>query len=129
MTDFEFRPATIRVPPGARVTFVNLDGQVHTATSVAPGFDTGNIEPDADGTIVAPREPGEYPFYCVHHAAIGESGAYEGMVGSLVIEDAGAGPRSARTPAPGTAMLVGVTLAVAIFLRGPPAQSRNSGNL
>jgi len=116
MQDFEFAPATIIVTPGARVAFRNLDDQVHTATSATVGFDTGNIGPDQSGTIVAPSAPGEYAFYCVHHAAIGEGGTYEGMVGTLAIEDLGADPAAKPTPEPTPLELIGLATALAIFL-------------
>lgn len=116
MVEFEFRPAPIRVPPGAVVTFVNLDGQVHTATSVAPGFDTGNIDPGVRRAIAAPGRAGEYAFYCVHHAAIGEKGVYEGMVGTLVVEDGAPDADAAPAPGPGAVWLVVAGLALAVLL-------------
>lgn len=114
MRDFEFDPASVVVTAGAEVALRNLDGQPHTATSVAPGFDTGNIEPGSSGTFVAPNTPGSYAFYCVHHAAIGQSGGYEGMVGVLEVQgqpDAGA----SSTPAPGAAFVLVALLLLAIL--------------
>lgn len=113
MQDFVFEPATLVVTPGARITFRNLDGQPHTATSETPGFDTGNVEPGQSGTIVAPSAPGSYAYYCVHHAAIGQSGRYEGMVGVIEVAS-GSGAGRAATPAPGSAIVLVVILSLAL---------------
>ena len=87
MRDFEFDPLALRVAPGDVVRFVNHDNQPHTATSEAAGaFDTGNIRAGETGSFVAPAEPGEYRYFCVHHAGIGDDGHYEGMTGTLVVE-------------------------------------------
>lgn len=126
MTNFEFLPAAVRAAPGDVVTFTNLDDQVHTATSVAPGFDTGDVAPGASGSITAPAKAGEYAFYCVHHAAIGSSGAYEGMVGTLiVVDDAQDGP--ALVPSAGAAWSAIVSLALAVTLRTTGARPSNRG--
>lgn len=124
MRDFEFEPATLRVAPMARVAFRNLDDQVHTATSEAPGFDTGNVDPGRAGEIVAPSAPGAYAFYCVHHAAIGERGSYEGMVGILEVVGEGSDGGSARTPAPGAAIALLAILSIAALRAGRRGRAR-----
>ena len=67
--DFEFAPAL--VTPGIAVTFKNLDGAPHSATSDAAGvFDSGVVQGGTDGTFTAPPEPGDYPFHCSVHPSI-----------------------------------------------------------
>lgn len=87
MRDFAFEPPTLRVAPREVVRFVNHDNQPHTATSETAGaFDTGNIAAGETGSFVAPAQPGEYRYFCVHHAGLGDDGHYEGMVATLVVE-------------------------------------------
>jgi plastocyanin len=62
--DFKYQPATIRISPGDRVVWANLDNVKHTATS--PRFDTGKIKP---GKAVAVRfsSKGTYAYHCTIH--------------------------------------------------------------
>ena len=76
ISDFTFEPTELSVAPGTEVTIVNEDGTEHTATSTEGGFDSGAISGGDDGTLTAPGEPGEYPFFCNFHST---------MKGTLVV--------------------------------------------
>jgi plastocyanin len=68
---YAFGPATLSVKAGTKVTFVNGDGEFHTATSEpsAPAaFDTGNIDPTKPGgATITLTEPGTYAYVCAIH--------------------------------------------------------------
>ena len=70
IADFTYEPTELTVDPGAEVTLVNEDGTDHTATSTEGGFDSGDILGGEQGTLTAPEEPGEYPFFCDFHASM-----------------------------------------------------------
>jgi plastocyanin len=64
---YAFKPATLTVKAGTRVTFVNRDKTAHTATSQTTGFDTGTIAAGRSATVTASK-PGTYSYYCQFHA-------------------------------------------------------------
>lgn len=67
IADYAYRPATLTVSPGTRVTFTNHDSTAHTATSKQPGaFDTEPIQPGKSASVTL-RRPGTYAYYCVFH--------------------------------------------------------------
>jgi plastocyanin len=66
--NFAFKPPTITVAAGTKLTFTNDDKTAHTATSTATGaFDTGTINPGHSATVVL-KKPGTYTYYCQFHA-------------------------------------------------------------
>ncbi len=66
--NFAFKPPTITVAAGTKVTFTNEDKTAHTATSTANGaFDTGTINPGHSATVVL-KKPGTYTYFCQFHA-------------------------------------------------------------
>jgi plastocyanin len=67
ISGYAFKPATITVPAGTRITFTNHDQTAHTATSTAQAFDTGSVAPGASRGLVLHR-PGTYTYYCQFHA-------------------------------------------------------------
>lgn len=71
------------VAPGATVTVVNMDSEVHTVTGQGSGssFDSGTIAGGGTGTFTAPNSPGEYEFVCIFHG---------NMRGTLVVQEASA---------------------------------------
>jgi plastocyanin len=66
--NFAFKPPTITVAAGTKLTFTNDDKTAHTATSTANGtFDTGTINPGHSATVVV-KKAGTYTYYCQFHA-------------------------------------------------------------
>jgi plastocyanin len=70
--NFQFSPANPQVSPGQRIEVKNLDPVAHSLTSgpaakFAKFFNTGLIQQGQVKFIVAPTQPGAYPFYCVVH--------------------------------------------------------------
>lgn len=77
IVDFEYAPVDATVAAGSEVTFTNADGTPHTATASDGSFNTDSIDGDAEGTITAPDEPGEYAYICSFHPF---------MKGNLIVE-------------------------------------------
>lgn len=77
IVDFEYAPVDATVAAGSEVTFTNADGTPHTATASDGSFNTDSIDGDAEGTITAPDEPGEYAYICSFHPF---------MKGTLIVE-------------------------------------------
>jgi plastocyanin len=65
--NYAFRPTSITVTPGAKVTFTNHDQTNHTATTNGGGFDTGTLAPGATKTVTL-KKPGTYTYFCQFHA-------------------------------------------------------------
>ncbi|MFI6080941.1 cupredoxin domain-containing protein [Streptomyces sp. NPDC051217] len=66
--NFTFRPASLTVAPGARITVVNDDSTTHTLTATkGASFDTGDIAPGKSATVTAPAKAGEFPWDCTIH--------------------------------------------------------------
>jgi plastocyanin len=66
--NFTYRPQTLTVPVGARVTWVNRDDVPHTATSTArpKAFDSGTLDTDQSFTHTF-TAPGTYEYFCAVH--------------------------------------------------------------
>ena len=60
----------ITVAPGAEVTLKNDDNVEHSVTSQTEGKFDVHVDGGEQGTLTAPTEPGEYPFYCVYHPSM-----------------------------------------------------------
>jgi plastocyanin len=61
ISNFAFKPATVTVKRGARITVSNRDSAAHTATADdGHSFDTGTVDPGSSKTITLPR-PGSFP--------------------------------------------------------------------
>ena len=75
--NFLFSPANPHVSPGERIEVKNEDAVAHTlsagpAAKFTKFFNTGLIQPGQARFIVAPKQPGGYPFFCqVHHFMTG----------------------------------------------------------
>jgi plastocyanin len=65
--NFMFRPMTLTVTPGTKVTFHNYDQTAHTATAIGGGFNTGTVKPGKSVTVTI-RKPGTYRYHCLFHA-------------------------------------------------------------
>jgi uncharacterized protein (TIGR04206 family) len=76
MENSTFVPGTVNVTIGANVTWVNLDGFAHTATSYnSTGWDTGFIPVGQSRSVVfASKFPlGVYYYHCdVHPQMVGQ---------------------------------------------------------
>lgn len=116
--DDDFTPSTLTIDAGQMITFVNYDGDDHTATG--SGFDTGII-PEGGGTAsVVFDTPGRYLFACLIHPE---------MVGEIQVRDeagnvperAPASPVAAATPAGDAAAAVSETRVNIIDLAFEPA--------
>jgi len=89
-SDDKFDPATLNVPPGTTVRFVNNGQHVHTVTDRGGKFDSGDIP--AGGTFTATfRTPGTYHYYCKHH---------KGMEGTIVVGEPGRAPAGGAAQGP-----------------------------
>ena len=67
ISNFAFKPATLTVKRGTRVTVTNRDSAAHTATADdGHSFDTGNLDTGASTTITVTR-PGTYAYRCTIH--------------------------------------------------------------
>ena len=67
ISDYTYKPETITVPAGTKVTFVNRDSTAHTATAKQQGaFDTQPIQPGKRATVSL-SAPGKFVYYCVFH--------------------------------------------------------------
>ncbi|HEU5062526.1 MAG TPA: cupredoxin domain-containing protein [Solirubrobacterales bacterium] len=61
---FAFKPATLKVSRGTRVTFANSSDVPHTATG--GGFDTKRIAPGASATVKFGKR-GSFAYHCKIH--------------------------------------------------------------
>ena len=87
MVDACFTPTTLRVDPGATVTFVNTDPMIHNVTANL----WGHFDDLAEGDTFRATfdEPGIYPYACSYHP---------GMSGAIVVGD-GTGAGNGETVA------------------------------
>lgn len=64
--DFKFKPATLQISVGDKVTWINLDSAPHTATSNDEGFDSGRLSKD-DTFSFTFEEEGTFDYICTYH--------------------------------------------------------------
>lgn len=78
ISEFKFKPATLTVPVGTKVTWENLDMTPHTVTSAAVDdrFDSGKFGNRATFAHTFTK-PGRYQYLCVPHG---------GMQGMIIVE-------------------------------------------
>jgi plastocyanin len=76
---FKYKPATVHVATGGRVTFVNDDTAGHTATfAKGPSrLDTGRLSRGKRASLTFPKA-GRYAYVCAFHAF---------MKGEVVVDD------------------------------------------
>ncbi len=121
--DFEFRPATIDVAAGGRVTWTNTGVAPHTVTATDDTFDSGRLASGA--TFVRTFEtPGSYAYLCAVHpemtatirvvAATAGSGDADTAPAAAAGGGTDAGPTTAPPdPAPTAAVAAPTTVPVA----------------
>lgn len=75
IVDFAFRPKTISVAKGTRVTWVNRDAAAHTSTSKTGLWDSGSLAQGESFSRVF-RKAGTFKYRCTIHPT---------MVGKIVV--------------------------------------------
>lgn len=75
LTNAAYVPDSLTVAVGTTVTWTNNDTVAHTATSQNNLWDTGDIEPGAQGKMTF-SSGGSFPYYCIFHP---------GMVGTITV--------------------------------------------
>lgn len=78
IVDFRFEPAELTVSVGDRITWRNRDVVPHTATARDKSWDSGNLNRDAEWSMVAPAA-GVLDYICAYHPS---------MKGRITISDA-----------------------------------------
>lgn len=73
-----FIPRDLNVKSGTTVVWTNTDGDSHTTTSDAPGWNSGTISPGRQFSFRF-QTPGTFPYHCAFHP---------GMQGTVVVSDA-----------------------------------------
>lgn len=67
ITNFKYKPVSLTVKRGSRVTWVNHDSAPHTATAGgAARFDTGTLKKGDEKTVTLSKR-GTYAYVCTFH--------------------------------------------------------------
>lgn len=66
----DFSLTSVKVAPGAEVTFANQGQATHTMTADDGSFDTERVAPGATAKVTAPSKPGSYAFHCKIHPSM-----------------------------------------------------------
>jgi len=69
----QFQPASLTVPAGTTVHFVNTDTMGHTVTADDNSFDSGEVAPGKSFDVTL-NQPGDVAYYCAFHGGEGGSG-------------------------------------------------------
>lgn len=93
MKDFAFKPATLTVAAGAKVTWTNRDPAGHTVTATdesqwgteGSGDDASKWLQNGQSWSWTFTQPGTYKYYCKPHASQASGGEYHGMTGTIVV--------------------------------------------
>lgn len=75
--NFNFAPATLTVPAGAKVTWVNRDDAPHKVASAGKGFPASPVLDTGDGYSFSFAKPGTYDYFCSLHPH---------MVGKIIVQ-------------------------------------------
>jgi plastocyanin len=67
ISNFMFKPMTIKVSPGATIEVENKDLVVHSVDANGGQFNTGNILPGKTKSFKAPKKAGKYHYFCAVH--------------------------------------------------------------
>lgn len=79
IVDFAYRPATVTVQAGGKVTWINRDSEEHTATLDDGSYDTGELGEGKLGSQSF-KGPGSFTYYCDLHPE---------MTGTVEVVEAG----------------------------------------
>jgi plastocyanin len=115
-----FSPASIAVAAGQAVTFINDDGDTHTATG--SGFDTGAIPPGGSVSVV-PAGSGSLAYQCAIHPEMAGTVVVPGTAGAAA---PGSQP-SPAVPAPPPSAPGVVTVEIADFTFTPAQLTVTAG--
>ncbi len=67
IADFKYKPVSVTVTAGSKVSWVNNDAAPHTATAPgSDGFDTGTLK-QGDRRTLTLRRAGTYAYICEFH--------------------------------------------------------------
>lgn len=77
ISNFIFKPMTLKVAPGATIKVENKDSAVHSVDANGGQFNTGNIFPGKTKSFKAPKKPGKYHYFCAVHTF---------MLGTIVVK-------------------------------------------
>jgi plastocyanin len=81
VADNTYTPASFKVSPGTKVTYVNKGYNVHNVTPATDGdFTAISLTPGESKSIIAPQNPNTYAFYCTIHG-----GLTSGQHGSILV--------------------------------------------
>jgi plastocyanin len=75
--NFNFAPATLTVPAGTKVTWVNRDDAPHKVVSAGKTFPASPVLDTGDGYSFSFAKPGTYDYFCSLHPK---------MVGKIVVQ-------------------------------------------
>ena len=64
--DFAFKPASLTITVGERVTFQNDDDEAHTVTATDKSFDSAGLDSGQTWTHTF-EKPGTYTYFCALH--------------------------------------------------------------
>ncbi len=60
----------LTVAPGVEIAIANNDSVEHSVTSDTAGAFDVDVDGKEKGTLIAPTQPGEYPFHCSYHPSM-----------------------------------------------------------
>lgn len=65
-----FKYTDLTVPPGTQITVMNNDSAEHSVTSDTAGAFDVDVDGKQKATLIAPTQPGTYPFHCTYHPSM-----------------------------------------------------------
>lgn len=107
--DDAFAPRKLRIAPGDTVIWENKGANIHTVTSEANEFDSGDLAAGDTFRHVF-KKPGAYLYYCKYHGAPGRSGMWGVIIVAKKGQQVSIAPSAASgaqaASAPGSATVV-----------------------
>jgi len=64
--NFAFKPPSVSIPVGTKVTWTNTDTVAHTATATGGAFDSGNLAPGQSFAFTFAKA-GTFDYVCTYH--------------------------------------------------------------
>jgi plastocyanin len=78
MVDDRFVPASVTVPAGTTLTWLNTGANWHSVAAYDGSFESVKIPTGGSFSVVL-SQPGTYQYICKHHGL-------QGMIGTVVVE-------------------------------------------